>query len=77
MGEGEEPRQAKMGGLIAAKIVCCGALLLWAAGGLGGLGVWLGERFADGGATVAAILAPVLVLGVVVGRRLIRRRRAD
>ncbi len=64
----DEPRRGRLGALIAAKVVCCGGMVLVITGGLSlnAIGAWL----LDGGLAWLALAAVFLVAGVwFLGRR--------
>lgn len=58
-------------GLLVAKVVCCGGLVLVATGALSGVGTWL----LDGGLLWLAAGAVVLIAGIAL--RLRRKTRND
>ncbi len=63
----DEPRRGGLGALIAAKVVCCGGMILVITGGLSlnAIGAWL----LDGGLAWLALAAVFLVAGVWLWRR--------
>ncbi len=63
----DEPRRGGLGALIAAKVVCCGGMVLVITGGLSlnAIGAWL----LDGGLAWLALGAVFLVAGVWLWRR--------
>lgn len=63
----EQPKPGGWGALIAAKIVCCGGLLLFATGVLtvNGIGTWL-----HGGGVIWLVLAVLAVALLLLWRRL-------
>ena len=54
-----------MAALIALKVVCCGALVLWATGALVGLGAWA----LDGGLLWLAVAVAAAAAGLALRRR--------
>ena len=62
----EQPKPGGWGALIAAKIVCCGGLLLFATGVLtvNGIGTWL-----HGGGVIWLVLAALAVALLLLWRR--------
>ena len=68
----ERPKHGGWGVLIAAKLVCCGGLLLFATGALtvNGIGTWL-----YGGGTIWLVLGALAIALFVLWRRLYCRVR--